>query len=265
MKITQYLEISNKKQNKEFQKELWDKIWSNATMEDLANQIARNPIYWRLNNLLRKEDEILEAGCGFGHWVWKLHNLGYKVIGVDNAKTTIQRIRREFPSLNIKLADVEKLPFNDETFDVYLSFGVIEHFPKGPKKVLSEAHRVLKKKGLLYLTVPYLNLLRFLKYSIQNPKKGKFYQYLYSKNEVVKMIESNGFEVSKVSYYDFASAIKREIPFSARILQKITSRRNNKVVKKINRMIKEREPNFIFQKLLYRIQSYLILVEGYKK
>ena len=41
--------------------------------------------------------------------------------------------------------------FKNEEFDVYLSFGVVEHFEQGPIKALKEARRVLKKGGDLII------------------------------------------------------------------------------------------------------------------
>jgi len=48
-----------------------------------------------------------------------------------------------------------KIPFPDETFDVVVSFQVLEHVPD-PKLMLREIHRVLKKSGKLLITAPLI-------------------------------------------------------------------------------------------------------------
>lgn len=57
--------------------------------------------------------------------------------------------------LDVKLCDVEneKLPFDDNTFDVIYSKSFIEHLYY-PGKYLEEAYRVLKPNGILLTLVP---------------------------------------------------------------------------------------------------------------
>jgi ubiquinone/menaquinone biosynthesis C-methylase UbiE len=47
---------------------------------------------------------------------------------------------------NFSLADAERLPFADETFDVYYSNGVLHHTPE-TSAAIGEAHRVLRTGG----------------------------------------------------------------------------------------------------------------------
>jgi ubiquinone/menaquinone biosynthesis C-methylase UbiE len=54
----------------------------------------------------------------------------------------------------------EELPFPDESFDIVGSLNTLDHTHL-PKKVLSEANRVLKKSGLLYIETNIVNI-RFL-------------------------------------------------------------------------------------------------------
>lgn len=49
--------------------------------------------------------------------------------------------------------DLKKLDFNDNTFDVVVSFETLEHV-EGYTQMLSEFRRVLKKRGLLIVSTP---------------------------------------------------------------------------------------------------------------
>lgn len=269
MKIAQYIKVDSRAvTNKTFQKELWDQIWSQTTFNQLAGQLINNPIYWRLKKLIRMQDKILEAGCGFGQWVWALSQAGYKITGVDIAANTVKQLKKTLPDVDVRIADVENLPFKNKSFDVYLSFGVIEHFQDGPEKVLAEANRVLRNRGLLFLTVPYLNLLRLLRFGLNNKTQGEFYQYLYSKKEIVEKITHAGFRISSVAHYDFLSAIKKDLPFVSGLLSKIKYSNNIDSKLKSNNLqlaFKKTEPNFRLQKFLYRLDSYILLIEAYKK
>jgi len=175
--------------------------------------------------------------------------------------------------MNLQIADVEKLPYKDESFDVYLSFGVVEHFKKGPSKVLKEAYRVTKSNGLLYLTVPYLNIPRFIKYRFFTKQNGNFYQYLYSEKEIISHIKKAGFKINKVSHYDFINAAKKDVPFFSLIMQIINNLKLNKNTSptSINSFssrktkTKIQKPNFRLQKFLYLLDSYIILIEARKE
>ena len=49
------------------------------------------------------------------------------------------------------------------TFDAYLSYGVVEHFPQGPHDAIIEAHRTLKQGALIFMMVPADNpVTRFI-------------------------------------------------------------------------------------------------------
>lgn len=54
-----------------------------------------------------------------------------------------------------KIGRAENLPFKDQTFDIVLFRGVIQHIPESGKlKSLEEIHRVLKKDGFAYVMIP---------------------------------------------------------------------------------------------------------------
>jgi SAM-dependent methyltransferase len=87
---------------------------------------------------------------------------------------------------NIIAAFGENLPFENESIDVVVCVAVLEHV-KEPEKIISEAWRVLKKNGEIYLEVPFLqpfhptpgdyqrwtiNGLRFLCKNFKEKKSG---------------------------------------------------------------------------------------------
>ena len=55
--------------------------------------------------------------------------------------------------------DATKLIFEDNFFDVVVSYGVIEHV-QYPQETISEAYRVLKNKGLFLFMIPSLDYYR---------------------------------------------------------------------------------------------------------
>jgi SAM-dependent methyltransferase len=53
-----------------------------------------------------------------------------------------------------RIEDAQKLSFSDNAVETLLMFEILEHLPH-PERAIAEAHRVLKDKGLLALSVPF--------------------------------------------------------------------------------------------------------------
>ena len=153
---------------------------------------------------------MLEGGCGLGTWILLLRKEGVNIIGIDFSHWTVEKLRQVMPGFPVEVGDVTKLPYNDASFDAYISLGVAEHFLEGPGYVLKEAHRVLKPGGLLFLAVPYMNPIRLLARpwdaiveNIQSKNANlDFYQYAYSSLEMKRILGSQGFTVLKVYPYN---------------------------------------------------------------
>ena len=106
--------------------------------------------------------KLLDIGCGTGWVVCEYARHGAEVTGIDltEAATLIARKRLQLYGLNadIKEADAENLPFEDESFDMVTSMGVLHHTPD-TQKALDEIHRVLRKNGKFIISLYYKNIL----------------------------------------------------------------------------------------------------------
>ena len=103
----------------------------------------------------------LDAGCGPGYLLEQLARRALQVSGMDgaegmlrSAKARVDAIPPRFPA-DFKQGDIEKLPYEDASFDLVCSTGVIEYL-KDDTQVLAEMYRVLKPGG--YLILPVTNL-----------------------------------------------------------------------------------------------------------
>lgn len=126
---------------------------------------------------------------------------GCNVTAVDICDTR----KPEFSSgYDFLLVDGKRLPFRDETFEVVVSFDVIEHVDED-LLFLSEAYRVLKRGGTLALGTPNRNRLshklrRMLGKKIRYPLKlGEDCIHLreYTMNELVELVKKVGFKISQ--------------------------------------------------------------------
>jgi ubiquinone/menaquinone biosynthesis C-methylase UbiE len=93
---------------------------------------------------------LLEVGFGIGTDLFQFASAGALVSGVDLSPTHLRIASQRFALYGIpadlRLADAENLPFEDGTFDVVYTFGVIHHTPD-TQKAVEEIHRVLKPDG----------------------------------------------------------------------------------------------------------------------
>jgi ubiquinone/menaquinone biosynthesis C-methylase UbiE len=94
--------------------------------------------------------KVLEIGVGMGADYMEWLKAGARASGIDMSAASLEQARRRCESAgystDLRVADAEHLPFDDETFDVVYSYGVMHHSPD-TRRCLLEAWRVLKPGG----------------------------------------------------------------------------------------------------------------------
>lgn len=137
----------------------WDKIWNNVFQtqkwgkypsESVIRFVARN--FYKEN---RRRCKILEVGCGTGANLWYLAREGFDVYGIDGSEAAIKkaklRLRNDGLQVNLKVGDIENLPYADEYFDGIIDNECLAHNSfLNAEKILREIKRVLKVEGLFY-------------------------------------------------------------------------------------------------------------------
>ena len=155
---------------------------------------------WAYESSEASGKKLLDIGCGNGFVTCLYARAGADVTSVDITEKAVEltKTRLEFEGLSadVEQADAENLPFDDQLFDVVVSFGVLHHTPDTAKAV-SEAYRVLKPGGRLLLKLYHRNsfayqLLFRLKRLLQPAWKGK------SAADQVNAVDGLGNPVGKV-------------------------------------------------------------------
>ncbi len=108
---------------------------------------------------LVKERDILEVGCGRGLMLSNLIS-AKKRSGIDPSSEAIEFAKTHIPEANLQVAFAQKLPFEDNTFDLVYSLEVIEHV-KEYELMVSEVERVLKPGGIIFIQTPNYPIKRF--------------------------------------------------------------------------------------------------------
>lgn len=160
----------------------------------------------------------LELGCGRGtSSIFQSKKLSLAPTASDYSSAALKIARKNFKKYmvdgNLVEADIYKLPFDDNAFDVVISLGVFEHLEE-PDRAFSEIFRVLSNDGIMvHMIVPehhsiqaYFGLLnRFLS------SMGKLFKGGESKPWLDKKTISKTADVHRSNWYgkDFSTVAQR--------------------------------------------------------
>lgn len=95
-----------------------------------------------------KGKKVLEVGCGRGYLANKLSDKN-KVTACDIV--VADSLRTKYPAVKFEEANIEKLPYKDNSFDTVVTTHTLEHVRDLPKAI-AELRRVAKKE--LIIVVP---------------------------------------------------------------------------------------------------------------
>lgn len=101
--------------------------------------------------------KILDAACGEGFGSAILAKNAQYVCGIDISNEAISYAKSNYQRYNLefKQGSIENLEFEDDYFDMVVSFETIEHVDEGmQEKFLNEIFRVLKNDGILIMSTP---------------------------------------------------------------------------------------------------------------
>ena len=193
-----------------------------------------------------KEHDVLELGSGTGMHTYALVKTGARVVASDISANSLEVLSRRFnrererERVKTQVADMEMLPFDDNTFDVVTSAGSLSY--GDPVLVDAEIRRVLRPGGL-FICVDSLNhnpvyrLNRWLHY-----KKGDRTRSTMLRMPTLARIESvaKGFKDTDVQFFGAVSYI---MPILARIIGQDQAAKVSDIV---DRLVRVRRAAFKF-------------------
>ena len=128
----------------------------------------------QINKLITKDNTVLELGSGTGLHTYSLSLTGAKIIATDISEEYLDvlmqnALKKRIYNVTTKIANIEKLPFEDNYFDIVASAGSLSYGEEN--NIDLEVRRVLKPGGYficvdslnnnpLYFLNRYLHVLR---------------------------------------------------------------------------------------------------------
>ena len=194
--------------------EFWTEHWGGHSVDELLAVARASPLTPLVTRALPAHGRVLEAGCGLGQYVLLLRERGWQAMGVDWSVEALAACRRVAPA-PLAAMELRALAVRDGALAAYISLGVVEHDPDGPDAILAEARRVLAPGGVIVVSVPYLNGVRRVvaPYLRRRGRRiaergGSFYQYAFSRRELMDVLRRHGFTPRTAHPYDPARILR---------------------------------------------------------
>lgn len=162
--------------------------------------------------IVNKNSRIIDIGCGTGRWSeYFLDKAGYiEAVDPSDAVFAADELLQKRDNLRITRASVKTLPWDDETFDMGMSIGVLHHIPD-TEAALVDCVKKIKKGGYFYVYLYY----RF-------DKRGSVFKTIFYMADFIRRIVSHlPSGLKKLSCEILAVAAYMPFVWTARLLYKL--------------------------------------------
>ncbi len=166
----------------------------------------------------RGRARLLDAGCGGGYLLREAARAGTVIFrelhGLDISVAALQVARVEAPRVRLVLAQGERLPYPDRTFDAVACLGNLEHFID-PAAGAREIARVCRPGGAAWLLLPnsfYSGDIWRVVRTGYGPNHHQVIDRFATVNEWRDFLEACGLRVEEVAPYNRFKWWKRLLP-----------------------------------------------------
>jgi SAM-dependent methyltransferase len=125
--------------------ERWGPLWGARPADWALSEDRQTPTY---EEALRRVDVkpgqlVLDIGCGVGAFLLLVEDRGAQAFGLDASGALLELARSRVADADLRVGDMEALPYNDDTFDLVTGFNAF-FFANDIVAALREAGRVAK-------------------------------------------------------------------------------------------------------------------------
>jgi SAM-dependent methyltransferase len=148
---------------------------------------------------LAAQAHVVDLGCGQGTLLEALNDLplDLRLAACDLSPGLVGNTRKRVPAADVRVADIEDLPFPEATFDAAFATEVMEHL-ESPLKALQQAHRILKPGGWLLVSLPNRDWFRFDEYIEQRSRFQPVDDHFYRVAEMEDFLNQAGFRPRQI-------------------------------------------------------------------
>jgi len=195
--IDQTNNLERWKRAQKAEKNYWLSTNKSSSTEDFGR-------YWQeklahgfdLNYDFFKDKSVLEIGCGPHGIFYQLDNVksrvGLEPMDLDDL------VQEDWKKSLVKNGVAEKIPFENNSFDVVISFNNLDHCDN-PGIVIEEIHRVLRYEGDFLLWVYFLRNQYYFLRNFLNKLDGP-HPHHFNRNDIFRLLEDRLFSVKRSRY-----------------------------------------------------------------
>lgn len=175
-----------------------------------------------LQNIIGKNEKILELGCGTGRLFSEMQKAGYDISGIDFTPRHIELIREQIPNAEVSVADWHDTKMPDKSYDTVYSLGrniLHDYSFLDQVQTFREANRILKQGGKFIFDIPtrekggYKEMVEeyaqeMKKRGIRNFRYGTIYdspdvknfatRYAFSQEDIQQLAQLAGFKIIEI-------------------------------------------------------------------
>ena len=167
---------------------------------DKENQIGLyNKATLFLDRLLRycNKGRLLDIGAASGAYVRCAIDKGLEAYGVELSPSAV-KFAKDYWKVNLSQGTLEEARFHANFFDVVILVHSLEHLPH-PLETLVEIKRIMKKTGILYISLPNIASYRAKrlgeKWGALKPAEHLFF---FSPKTLRVLLERAGFDIARI-------------------------------------------------------------------
>ncbi len=120
-------------------------IFLTSTPNEIAAFTKR---HLSLINQYATQKDVLEIGCGWGRMAAAIDSVAASYVGLDFVPELIDAAQRMHDGMVFDTADVRKMPYDDEMFDLVIGVTALSSIAVHFEESLKEIRRVLRPDGV---------------------------------------------------------------------------------------------------------------------
>jgi ubiquinone/menaquinone biosynthesis C-methylase UbiE len=208
--------------------------------------------------------DVLEIGVGMGadHIEWakaKPHLL----VGIDLTPRAVEHTKNRLTiyglESEVKVADAEKLPFANDSFDIVYSWGVLHHSPN-TATAINEVFRVLRPNGIarimIYHTYSLTGYMLWMRYALFGGRPFQTLKEIYSKHLESPGTKAYSVQETKQLFSGFSKVnIRTHLTFGDLLQGAVGQRHQGKILSLAKRIW----PRKILKRLFKNHGLYLLI------
>ena len=154
------------------------------------------------SHVQKKGGKVFEIGCGNGRDAKEMMKYTDDYLGVDISREMIKLAKNHCPDADFRVSDIDDFLLPKD-LDIIFAFASLLHFDKnGIRTFLKKAHKVLSKKGIVYISLKcdkYQKKVKsdefgerfFYFYTLEDAREfvGHFYNIVWNDTQIIKGVK----------------------------------------------------------------------------